>query len=98
MLARVYAEKSAHQDWNKVAEHCGIVEGMGFALCDDYGQMWAYDDNDAVRNTSESIFEVTWTRDNGNWIWMMYHRNYYDPNNSYTWIKWITHSRDLIAA
>jgi hypothetical protein len=98
MLARVYAEKSVHQDWNKVAEHCEIVEGMGFTLCDDYGQMWAYDDNDAVRNTSESIFEVTWTRDNGNWIWMMYHRNYYDPNNSYTWIKWITPSRDLIAA
>ena len=98
MLARVYAERSAHQDWNKVIEHCETIEGMGFALCDDYGQMWAYDDNDAVRNTSESIFEVTWTRDQGNWIWMMYHRNYYDPNNSYTWIKWITPSRDLIAA
>ena len=98
MLARVYAEKSAHQDWTKVAEHCEAVEGMGFTLCDDYGQMWAYDDNDAVRNTSESIFEVTWTRDNGNWIWMMYHRNYYSPNDQYTWIKWITPSRDLIAA
>lgn len=98
MLARVYAENTSHRDWNKVAEHCEAVEAMGFKLCDDYGEMWAYDDNDAVRNTSESIFEVTWDRDNGNWIWMMYHRNYYDKNNSYTWIKWITPSRDLIAA
>lgn len=98
LLARVYAEKSAHRDWTKVVEHCEAVEAMGFTLCDDYGQMWAYDDNDAVRNTSESIFEVTWSRDQGNWIWMMYHRNYYNPNDQYDWIKWITPSRDLIAA
>ena len=97
MLAKVYAEKPI-RDWNKVIEHCEAVEAMGYALCDDYGQMWAYDDNDAVRNTSESIFEVTWTRDQGNWIWMMYHRNYYSPNDQYSWIKWITPSRDLIAA
>lgn len=97
LLARVYAEKQI-QDWGKVAEHCAAVESMGYTLCDDYGEMWSYDENDAVRNTSESIFEVQWTRSSGNWVWMMYHRNAYSPDDSYTWIKWITPSRDLIAA
>ena len=98
LLARVYAEKTA-QDWNKVIEHCEIVESMGFKLVDDYAQMWAYDDNDAVRNTTESIFEVAWTdKASGHWIWMMYHRNAYNPDDSYSWIKWITPSRSLIAA
>ena len=97
MLARIYAEKTA-QDWTKVAQHCEAVESMGFKLVDDYGQMWAYDETDAVRNTSESIFEITWTRASGQWVWMMFHRNAYNPNDSYSWIKWITPSRDLIAA
>lgn len=98
LLARVYAEKTA-RDWNKVIEHCEAVEAMGFTLVDDYGQMWAYDDNDAVRHTSESIFEVVWNdKSAGHWIWMMYHRNAYNPMDSYSWIKWITPSRDLIAA
>ena len=97
MLARIYAEATA-QDWSKVAQHCAAVEGMGYKLVDDYAQMWAYDEADAVRNTSESIFEITWSKSNGNWVWMMFHRNAYNPNDSYSWIKWITPSRDLIAA
>lgn len=97
MLARIYAESTA-RDWNKVIEHCEAVESMGYSLVDDYGLMWAYDDTDAVRNTSESIFEITWTRSSGNWVWMMFHRNAYNPDDSYSWIKWITPSRDLIAA
>lgn len=97
LLARVYAEKTA-RDWNKVIEHCEAVEAMGFELVDDYGEMWAYDENDVVRNTKESILEVTWTKSSGHWIWMMYHRNAYSPDDSYSWIKWITPSRDLIAA
>ncbi len=97
MLARIYAEKTL-QDWNKVIEHCTAVEGMGFKLVDDYGHMWAYDDADAVRHTTESIFEVPFTKSSGHWVWMMFHRNAYNPSDSYTWIKWITPSRDLIAA
>ena len=97
MLARIYAETTA-QDWSKVAQHCAAVEGMGYKLVDDYAQMWAYDEADAVRNTSESIFEITWSKSNGNWVWMMFHRNAYNPDDSYSWIKWITPSRDLIAA
>ncbi len=97
MLARVYAEKTA-RNWSKVAEHCAAVEAMGYKLVDDYGTMWAYDETDATRNTSESIFEITFTRSSGHWVWMMFHRNAYNPNDSYSWIKWITPSRDLIAA
>lgn len=97
LLARVYAEKTC-RDWGKVASYCDAVEKMGYELCDNYGDLWAYDDNDAARNTSESIFEVTWSKDQGNWVWMMFHRNYYNPDDSYTWAKWVTPSRDLIAA
>ena len=97
MLARIYAEPVL-QDWTKVAEHCAAVEGYNYKLVDDYGQMWAYDEADAGRNTSESIFEITWTKSNGNWVWMMFHRNAYNPNDSYSWIKWITPSRNLITA
>lgn len=97
MLARIYAEKTA-QDWAKVEEHCAAVESYGFTLVDDYGTMWDYNETDATRFTSESIFEVDFDRDNGNWVWMMFHRNAYNPNDSYDWIKWITPSRDLIAA
>ena len=99
MLARIYAEpKAGLQDWTKVAEHCAAVESYGYELVEDYGEMWAYNETDAVRNTKESIFEITWTTSNGNWVWMMFHRNAYNPNDSYSWIKWITPSRDLIAA
>ncbi|MBO8478312.1 MAG: RagB/SusD family nutrient uptake outer membrane protein [Bacteroidetes bacterium] len=97
LLARVYAEKT-RQDWQKVAEYCQAVEDFGYRLCENYGDLWAYDDSDVNRNTTESIFEVTWTKDQGNWVWMMFHRNYYNPDDSFTWAKWITPSRDLIAA
>ena len=97
MLARVYAEPHI-QDYGKVVQYCEEVEKLNYELTENYGDMWAYDDNDAVRNTSESIFEVTWTRTSGNWVWMMFHRNAYNPDDSYTWAKWCTPSRNLIAA
>ena len=97
MLARVYAEET-RRDWQKVKEHCEAVEAMDYTLADNYADLWAYDENDAKRNSSESIFEVTWTRAAGNWVWMMFHRNAYAPKDSYTWAKWLTPSRDLIAA
>ena len=98
LLARVYAE-APRQDWAKVAECCAAVEAFtAYSLCENYGDLWAYDDNDAAHHTSESIFEVPYSRESGNWVWMMFHRNYYNPDDSYTWAKWITPSRDLIAA
>ena len=98
LLARVYAEEPI-RDWNKVAELCTSIENdYGYKLCDSYGEMWAYDENDAVRNTIESIFEVQWSKSSGNWVFMMFHRNAYNPTDSYSWAKWVTPSRNLIAA
>ncbi len=97
LLARVYAEKT-RRDWGKVASYCQKVEDEGFSLTERYGDLWAYDDDDAARNTSESILEVTWSRSSGNWVWMMFHRNAYNPEDSYSWQKWVTPSRDLVAA
>ncbi len=97
MLARVYLEKPV-RDYDKVIQYCTAVEGMGYSLCERYGEMWAYTEDDATRNTPESIFEVTWTKASGNWVWMMFHRNAYNPNDSYSWAKWITPSRNLVAA
>lgn len=97
LLARVYAEKP-NRDWDKVEKACKAVEDMGFSLVDDFGYMWSYDDKDAVRNTSESILEVSWTRSQGTWCWMMFHRNAYNPDDNFSWSKWATPSRDLIAA
>ena len=70
MLARIFAEETL-RNWEQVAKHCEAIEKMNYELVDDYAQMWAYDETDAVRNTSESIFEVTFTRSSGNWVWMM---------------------------
>ena len=97
LLARVYAEKPI-RDWGKVIQYCNELEGMGFELEKNYDDLWGYDDTDAYRNSKESIFEVQWTRSQGNWVYMMYHRNAYNPDDSYSWAKWTTPSRDLIAA
>lgn len=97
LLARVYAEKP-RQDYQKVATLCARVEGMGYSLVDNYGDLWGYTTEDVNRNTSESIFEVQWTKSSGNWVWMMFHRNAYSPDDSFSWSKWVTPSRNLIAA
>ena len=98
LLARIYAEKPI-RDWSKVIDYCNQIEGMGFKLEEDYGKLWSYDENDAYRNSPESIFEVQWiNKSSGNWVYMMYHRNAYSPNDSYSWAKWTTPSRDLIKA
>ena len=98
LLARIYAEAPI-RDWAKVAELCTSIENdYGYALVDNYGDMWGYDDTDAFRNSKESIFEVQWSRSSGNWVFMMFHRNAYNPTDSYSWAKWVTPSRDLIEA
>lgn len=99
ILARFFAENTPARDWSKVEEHCRAIEAMGYELEPSYGNLWGYDEDDAVRNTRESIFEVQWTnKSSGNWVFMMFHRNAYNPMSSYTWAKWVTPSRDIIAA
>lgn len=111
ILAHVYAEKSNIQDWSKVALWCeavekdmnvnsGSAETLRASLCDSYKDLWSYDVSakTAAKNTKESIFEVTFTSSSGNWLSMMFHRNQFSPGDNYTWSKWITPSRNLIAA
>ncbi len=111
LLAHIYAEKSPIQDWEKVKVWCEAVEtDMGVdatsaetlrsALCENYKDMWSYDvkAKTVAQNTKESIFEVTWTATSGNWTAMMFHRNQFNPSADYTWSKWCTPSRNLIAA
>jgi hypothetical protein len=51
-----------------------------------------------LRNSSESVFEITFPPGSTNWVWMMFGLNEADPNSVYDWAKWITPSRDLIDA
>ena len=49
-------------------------------------------------NTVESILEVHYPVGSGNWASWMYGRCLEDWDNSFTWAKWITPSRNLLAA
>ena len=63
LMARFYSMRE-FRDWSKVVSACEAVEGMGYSLCDKYGDLWAYTTGDtgmAAMNTRESIFEVQWT-------------------------------------
>ncbi|MCR5453471.1 MAG: RagB/SusD family nutrient uptake outer membrane protein [Bacteroidales bacterium] len=99
MLAKVYAEKPV-QDYSKVIEYAqSVIQTPGLALEPDYTTLWGYNEEtkDCIkRNTSEGILEIHYTAGNGNWATWMYGRQLDDYDNSFTWAKWITPSRDLI--
>jgi starch-binding outer membrane protein, SusD/RagB family len=98
LLAKVYAEQQV-RDYAKVIEYCQKVE-QDVSLVDNYGDLFAINDakTDAkLRNSSESIFEISFS-DGGNWNTWMFGVDESDPNSTYDWAKWITPSRDLIAA
>ena len=100
LLARVYAEKPV-RDYEKVIKYCTDVQSAGFELVENYGDLFAFDKNTKdvkLRNSKESIFEITYPAGSTNWVWMMFGLNEADPNSVYDWAKWITPSRDLIAA
>ncbi len=100
LLAKVYAEKPI-RDYNKVVTYCQKVESAGFSLVPNYGDLFAFDKNikdSKLRYSSESIFEISYPAGSTNWVWMMFGKNEADANSTYDWAKWITPSRDLIAA
>lgn len=101
LAAKFYAMRP-FRDWEKVKSNCEAVEALGYELCDSYEDLWSFTEGDsgmAAQNTKESIFEVSWpNQSSGSWIWMMFYRNAYKPNDSFTWAKWCTPSRNLIAA
>lgn len=100
LLAKVYAEKPM-RDYNKVISYIEKVESQGFGLVENYGDLFFFnkDSKDVkLRNSKESIFEISYPAGSTNWVWMMFGLNEADANSVYDWAKWITPSRDLINA
>lgn len=105
LLAKVYAEKPV-RDYNMVIKYVDELTANGYDLCDEYGDLFNIDG--AVKdgftatplhtNTIESILEIHYPVGSGNWASWMYGRCLEDWDNSFSWAKWITPSRDLLSA
>lgn len=101
------AKAAGGYDLNQDADFGG-VRGAG------YGSMWdmVYSDSSLplygpgvsttikYRNTKESILEAQFggAAGSGNWATWMFGRNQNNWDESFTWAKWVTPSRDLIKA
>ena len=100
LLAHVYAEKPI-RDYNKTIQYCAAVEADGFSLLPNYADLFQINDAKTdvkVRNSAESIFEITYSQGGQTWLPGLFGLNYTNPNSTYNWAKWVTPSRDLIAA
>jgi hypothetical protein len=98
MLAKVYAEKAV-RDYTKVVFYCSEVE-KDVTLVPKYGDLFDMNSTNTDvknRNTSESIFEISFAG-GGNWITWMCGIDLATSSSKYDWKKWFTPSRDLIAA
>lgn len=109
LLAKIYAEKPL-RDYDKVIQYADELAQDGFELIDNYADLFEViltdptlppsQDNPAIdakaRNTKETIFEGQFFTGNANWITWMFGRPLDDWNFYFTWLKWITPSRDLI--
>lgn len=100
LLAKVYAEKPI-RDYEKVIQYADQLAADGFGLVDDFSDLFGMnaDNTDAkARNTKESILEMQYFAGNGNWVTWMFGRDLINWNSNFSWTKWVTPSRDLIAA
>ncbi len=101
LLCKVYAEKTM-QDYDKVISYAEKVRSAtGLALEPDFATLWGWDESKkdcAKRNTSEGILEVQWFQGAGNWESWMFGRSLENWDQSFSWAKWATPSRDLIKA
>lgn len=100
LLAKVYAEKPA-QDYTKVLQYCNEVIADGFMLNTNYSDLYALNAAGTdlkYRSTPESILEVNFFTGGGNWVTWMFGKDLLDPEANFAWAKWVTPSRDLIAA
>ncbi|MBD5311156.1 MAG: RagB/SusD family nutrient uptake outer membrane protein [Bacteroides sp.] len=105
LLAKVYAEKPL-RDYNKVIQYAEQLEAEGFTLVPDYATLFAVDGpvkdgftaTPLAENTVESILEGHYAIGSGNWASWMFGRCLEDWDNSFTWAKWVTPSRDLVSA
>ncbi len=100
LLAKVYAEKPI-RDYSKVVQYCDEVIADGFSLNPNYSDLYVLNDAGTdlkYRSTPESILEMNYTTGNGNWVTWMFGKDLLDPEANFSWAKWVTPSRDLIAA
>ncbi|MDO9152658.1 MAG: RagB/SusD family nutrient uptake outer membrane protein [Paludibacter sp.] len=98
LLAKIYAEKPV-RDYAKVVQYSDEV-AKDVTLVAAYGDLFNMNSNNTDvknRNTSESIFEITFSG-GGNWITWMCGIDLASANSKYDWAKWFTPSRDLSAA
>ncbi|WP_010663072.1 RagB/SusD family nutrient uptake outer membrane protein [Marinilabilia salmonicolor] len=111
LLAKVYAEKPL-RDYDKVIQYADELAADGFELEEEYSDLFGVllsdpnqppsNDNRAIdaalRNSKETIYEAQYFPGNTNWVTWMFGRPLNDWNFYFTWLKWITPSRDLIRA
>jgi len=109
MLAKVYAEKPL-RDYNKVIQYADQLAADGFELEEEFGDLFGVvlsdpnqapsTDNRAIdatlRNSKETIYEAQYFKGNANWVTWMFGRPLDEWNSNFTWLKWITPSRNLI--
>ena len=98
LLAKIYAEKPL-RDYAKVIEYSDKVTASGPTLVSDFSDLFGMnaENNDIKkRNTSESILEAQFLSGMGNWVTWMFGRDILNWDNSFSWAKWVTPSRDLI--
>ncbi|WP_291530564.1 RagB/SusD family nutrient uptake outer membrane protein [Bacteroides sp. UBA939] len=111
LLAKIYAEEPL-RDYAKVIKYCDEVAADGFRLTDKFNDLFGVklqdetlppgSDNLAIdtkyRNTAESILEAQYFPGSGAWLPNILGRFLDDWEKQFTYAKWITPSRDLIAA
>lgn len=105
LLAKVYAEKNV-RNYSKVIKYADELAARGYDLCPDYGDLFNIDGaakdgfsaTPVKTNTVESILEVHYPVGSGNWASWMYGRCLENWDQSFSWAKWITPSRDLLSA
>lgn len=100
LLAKAYAEKPA-RDYTEVLQYCNEVIADGFSLNPNYSDLYAMNSAGTElknRSTPESILEVNFFPGGGNWVTWMFGKDLLDPEANFAWAKWVTPSRDLIAA
>lgn len=107
LLAKVYAERPV-RDYDKVIQYVDELTANGYALNPTYGMLFDVDMTPSsdinyigtplYENTVESILEVHYPVGSGNWASWMYGHDVQDWNSNFSWAKWITPSRSLVAA
>jgi hypothetical protein len=98
LLAKIYAEIPV-RDYAKVIQYCTEVE-KDVTLVPNFGDLFDMNSSNTDiknRNTSESIFEINFSG-GGLWFTWLVGVDLSDPNSKYDWAKWLTPSRDLMAA